>query len=351
MAKGMRGRRRIASRQSRTTPYPVSNCKQDVSKCSIEKKYSDGILHKKDWEDATCSVCMEYPHNAVLLLCSSYDKGCRAYMCGTSCRYSNCLNQYKKAYWKVSTPHQNQALHGATADSSSLVSPPVSSWPMEECGEVGELACPLCRGQVKGWTVLEAAREYLNGKKRTCMEDKCSYVGTYKELKKHVKLQHPTARPREVDPAHEQKWKRLEREREREDVISTITSSMPGSMVFGDYVIERSPFGFDISEYEDSDDEDEGFNLSRLRNNVEDLDSELVNVFLLFEELRRGRYVGSFEGLRRRGEDDADGDGEDNENGDGTSLASSLQGRTLSSRSRRRRRRRHGRGEANAGQT
>ncbi|KAL8123634.1 uncharacterized protein LOC141717768 [Apium graveolens] len=350
MAKGMRGRRRIASRQSRTTPYPVSTFKRDVSECSIEKKCSDGIQHKKDWEDATCSVCMEYPHNAVLLLCSSYDKGCRAYMCGTSCRYSNCLDQYEKAYRKGTSSHQSQVLHGASEDSSSLVSPPVSSWPIEKCGEVAELACPLCRGQVKGWTVLESAREYLNGKKRTCMEDKCSYVGTYKELKSHVKLKHPTARPWEVDPALEQKWKRLEREREREDVISTITSSMPGSVVFGDYVIERNPDGFDTSD-EDFDDDDEGFNLSGLGNNIEGLDRELMDVFLLFQELRSGRNVGSFGRLRRLGEHDADGYSDDHENSDGTSLVNSLQGRNLSSRSGRRRRRRRRRRVTNVGRT
>lgn len=56
---------------------------------------------KKDWEDAMCSVCMERPHNAVLLLCSSHEKGCRPYMCGTGPRLSNCLAQFKKAYSKV----------------------------------------------------------------------------------------------------------------------------------------------------------------------------------------------------------------------------------------------------------
>jgi Protein of unknown function (DUF1644) len=56
---------------------------------------------KRDWEDAMCSVCMERPHNAVLLLCSSHEKGCRPYMCGTGPRLSNCLAQFKRAYSKV----------------------------------------------------------------------------------------------------------------------------------------------------------------------------------------------------------------------------------------------------------
>ncbi|CBI23881.3 unnamed protein product, partial [Vitis vinifera] len=220
MAKGSRGRRRIASRQFRPTPYPLPSGNQDVSEEIYSKKCCKS-LEKKDWEDATCSVCMEYPHNAVLLLCSSHDKGCRPYMCGTSFRYSNCLDQYKKAYTK-------------------------------KC-EVTELACPLCRGQVKGWTVVEPAREYLNAKKRSCMQDNCSFVGNYKELRKHVRAEHPSAQPREVDPILEQKWRRLERERERDDVISTIRSSMPGAMVFGDYVIEGNHYDFDSDEGEHFD--------------------------------------------------------------------------------------------------
>ncbi|XP_057977873.1 uncharacterized protein LOC131164592 isoform X2 [Malania oleifera] len=268
MAKGCRGRRRIASRQHRPTPYPLSSCAQDVLDGIIPMKRSRA-LEKEDWEDALCSVCMEYPHNAVLLLCSSHDKGCRPYMCGTSCRYSNCLDQYKKAYTKVTADHHGHPLY-------SLSDHTVSSWPIET-GEVTELACPLCRGQVKGWTVVEPAREYLNAKRRSCMQDDCSFVGTYKELRKHVKAEHPSARPHKIDPIVEQKWRNLEHERERDDVISMITSSMPGAMVFGDYVIDGIHYGFDT-------DEEEGFDADAAdRNGGLEIgfDSNWVNVFLL----------------------------------------------------------------------
>lgn len=338
MAKGTRGRRRNASRQCRSTPYPMLTCKLDVES---KKKCSNVIQHKKDWEDATCSVCMEFPHNAVLLLCSSHDKGCRPFMCGTSCRYSNCLDQYKNAHTKVTSVDHNQPLHGVVRDNSLFMGPPVSSWPVEKCEEVAELACPLCRGQVKGWTVVEPAREYLNGKKRTCMEDNCSFVGTYKELRKHVRSEHPSARPREVDPAHEQKWKRLEQERERDDVISTVTSSMPGSVVFGDYVIERSPYGFDSEE-----DEEGGFDVNSLGRNNEVIDNNFVNMFLLFHTFGpRGGNLGTFRGLRRHGGGDNDGGGDSDD--DGTSMVSRLRrrGRVLLGRSGRRRWRR----EANGG--
>ncbi|KAK9743358.1 hypothetical protein RND81_03G234000 [Saponaria officinalis] len=184
------------------------------------------LSEKKDWEDATCSVCMEAPHNAVLLLCSSYNKGCRPYMCATSYRFSNCLDQYKNAYKKAAS------LPNSPSHNSSLSS---------EKTQVCELLCPLCRGQVKGWTLVEPARKYLNKKKRTCMEEKCSFVGNYKQLKKHVKADHPWARPREVDPSLEEKWKSLENERALDDVISTLP---PGSVVLGDYVIDpnTNPF-------------------------------------------------------------------------------------------------------------
>ncbi|KDP43628.1 hypothetical protein JCGZ_16915 [Jatropha curcas] len=351
MAKGSRGRHRC-----RPTPYPQPSCNQDVLEDLYLKK-SSKVLDKKDWEDVTCSVCMECPHNAVLLLCSSHDKGCRPYMCATSFRYSNCLDQYKKAYTKV-TPSSG------TADNPILLSD--SGLPVDKC-EVTELACPLCRGQVKGCTVVEPAREYLNAKKRSCMQEDCSFVGTYKELRKHMRTAHPSARPREVDPILEQKWRRLEREREHDDVLSTIRSTMPGAMVFGDYVIEGNNYGFDTDEENGNFDADAaerngGFEVG--------FDRNLVNVFLLLHA-----FGPSGEGLSRRlrqsdrlnhramdesadgvqhafltgGSNSSDDNDTDNDNGDGgLSLVSRLRrhGRVLLGRSGRRRRHR----EAGGGQ-
>ncbi|KAJ4845335.1 hypothetical protein Tsubulata_037702 [Turnera subulata] len=354
MAKGSRGRRRVASRQCRLSPYPLPSYDRDM----VCPKKCSKIMDKKDWEDATCSVCMECPHNAVLLLCSSHDKGCRAYMCGTSYRYSNCLDQYKKAYTKVISS-------SGTADNPIVVSD--SSWSVEKC-EAMELACPLCRGKVKGWTVVEPAREFLNSKKRSCMQDDCSFVGTYKELRKHMKTAHPSAQPRAVDPALEQKWRRLERERERDDVISTIRSTMPGAMVFGDYVIEGNHYGFDSDEEDggldaDAPDRTGGFDVG--------FDRNLVNVFLLLHafgpsgddfsrQLRQpartnlGTTNESSVSVRnpsagRLGESDEDEDSGDSDDNDGdVSLVSRLRrhGRVLFGRSGRRRRRR----EINGGQ-
>ncbi|KAJ0085099.1 hypothetical protein Patl1_08434 [Pistacia atlantica] len=237
MAKVNKVRCKSGSRRHRVAPYPLSSYPKKARKQGQAKKAHSKALEKKDWEGATCSVCLEFPHNAVLLLCSSYNKGCRPYMCATSRRFSNCLDQYKKAYTKGSSMDAGHA---------------------NEKTEVPELLCPLCRGQVKGWTVVEPARKYLNAKTRTCMQDNCSFVGTYKELRKHVKAKHPLAQPRAVDPVLEEKWKKLECERERNDVISTIMSSTPGAMLLGDYVIEPGYHGV-YSDYDSDDSSDDGY--------------------------------------------------------------------------------------------
>ncbi|XP_030545225.1 uncharacterized protein LOC115751452 [Rhodamnia argentea] len=214
-----------------------------------KKKHCDTF--EKEWDQATCSVCMEYPHNAVLLLCSSYDKGCRPYMCATGRRYSNCLEQYKKAYTKVTEVPNTREGNGSIPCASIICGQ------TNEKIEISELLCPLCRGQVKGWTVVEQARKYLNRKKRTCMQDKCTFLGSYRQICKHVKKEHPSAQPRAVDPLLKEKWKVLEQQRERNDVISTIMSSTPGAVMVGDYVLEpnhRDSFSdYSSEEYSDRD--------------------------------------------------------------------------------------------------
>ncbi|GAB2217579.1 hypothetical protein Drorol1_Dr00000778 [Drosera rotundifolia] len=212
----------------------------------VNKKRPFFISEKKDWKGAVCSVCMEFPHNAVLLLCSSYNKGCRPYMCATSCRFSNCLDQYRKAYTKLTSADEME--HWDTSENMYCTSFG------DEKTEASELLCPLCRGQVKGWTVVQLARKYLDKKKRVCLQENCTFVGNYKQLKKHVKTVHPFDRPREMDPVKEQRWKALEAERARRDAISTVTSSLSGAIIVGDYVIETNFFGgSDLDVYTDDD--------------------------------------------------------------------------------------------------
>uniref|UniRef100_A0A5B7ACL2 Uncharacterized protein n=1 Tax=Davidia involucrata TaxID=16924 RepID=A0A5B7ACL2_DAVIN len=338
MAKVGKLHRKSDSRRHRVTPYPLPSRSSKVLEDVHQKKKRMKAMEKKEWEDASCSVCMEYPHNAVLLLCSSYNKGCRPYMCATSYRYSNCLEQYKKAYTKVTATQSAEPLpghgHGSVDDlgfSLGLGCP-------HEKMEVSELLCPLCRGQVKGWTVVEPARKYLNTKRRTCMQDNCSFVGTYKELRKHVRTEHPRARPREVDPLLAEKWKSLELERERNDVFSTIRSSTPGAIFMGDYVIEGNYSGssrdYDLDDYLD----DALFRLESFRRDRNDrVYSHSHRVF------ERGYHSWDEEdvGMHRPRTVAASGRVDDNFLSRFTRYHSS---RLLSGRSRRRRRRREASG-------
>lgn len=244
MAKVGKMRCKSQTRGHRETPYLLSCARKNPKSIKVKKGFSKAS-EKKDWKDATCSVCMEVPHNAILLLCSSYNKGCRPYMCATSHRYSNCFEQYKKAYTKATSVQET--------DDPNF---DLSAGDPNDHTKVPELLCPLCRRQVKGWTVVEAARKSMNAKKRSCMKDDCSFVGNYKELRKHVRSMHPFSRPREVDPVREEKWKRFEGERERSDVISTILSSTPGAMVLGDYVLEPNDHAFYSDEYDSDSDEE-----------------------------------------------------------------------------------------------
>eukprot|EP01018_Ginkgo_biloba_P005162 Gb_23844 [translate_table: standard] len=328
MPKG-RSRRDLAARRSRVSPYPSSPSqeKEVLIANSSEKQDSSS---KKDWEDATCSVCMDFPHNAVLLLCSSHDKGCRPYMCATSYKHSNCLDQFRKAYAKsslisASTHTSDHSVESSTSSlepltllrsedatserehpapefhrfgvSRSVVSdsedvsledystPRIDlalSRPSERW-EAPELACPLCRGQVKGWTVVEPARKYLNAKRRSCAQDSCPFVGTYEELRKHLRHEHPFARPQEVDPDRQRNWRRLERQRDRDDVISTIRSTMPGAMVLGDYVIEGNNVGNDGEDIDFPGDE-----------------GNWLNVFLLFQAFGPAATIGNSRNIPSR---------------------------------------------------
>ncbi|KAK6132384.1 hypothetical protein DH2020_033875 [Rehmannia glutinosa] len=198
-----------------TLPKLPSRCMKVFGDARHEKRVEPP--EKNEWDNALCSVCMEFPHNTVLLLCSSYEKGCRPYMCATSHRYSNCLEQYRNACTNVTLKQS----------------------------KISELLlCPLCRGQVKGWTVVEPARRYLNAKKRTCLQDNCSFVGNFRELRKHVKSEHPLACPRDVDPLRAEEWKKLEDESGLSDAFSTVRSTMPGAIVIGDYAVGELPWRF-----------------------------------------------------------------------------------------------------------
>lgn len=239
---------------------------------------------QKEWDEALCPICMEQPHNAVLLLCSSHAKGCRSYICDTSYRHSNCLDRFRKL--KTDSSNGSPAIPPANMGGSSDASAPQSTllfgnelpqhpevhnrnqrnisveW-SQDSGEYdlrqetigrenlalgdrselvakSKLKCPLCRGDVLGWTVVEEARKHLNLKTRSCTRESCTFVGNYHELRRHARSIHPRTRPAEIDPSRQRAWRRIEHQREHDDIVSAIRSAMPGAIVLGDYVIEDS---------------------------------------------------------------------------------------------------------------
>ena len=102
--------------------------------------YSDA---KRDWEDAMCPICMHPPHKVVLLLCFSYEDNCRPYICNTSYRHSNFLDQFMK--------------NGARVELN--------------IHERKNLACPLCRGKFKCFTVVQGSQINLDSKTRSCAQE------------------------------------------------------------------------------------------------------------------------------------------------------------------------------------
>ena len=197
--------------RSRASPFPCS------SSSSLHKGSSSSSLHnppespvpttkdRKEWDEVRCPVCMEHPHNAVLLTCASSDKGCQPFMCDTSYRHSNCLDQYKKAFTETSSPEETVV---------DL--------------EQSNFACPLCRGGVTGWKVVETARRYMNSKARSCSKESCGFTGTYGDLRKHARKEHPSVRPSEADPERQSDWRRMEQRRDLGDLFSTMQSAMGG---------------------------------------------------------------------------------------------------------------------------
>ena len=173
-----------------------------------------------NWDDLVCPICLDSPHNGVLLQCSSYDNGCRAFVCNTDHLHSNCLDRFITAYGTDPPP------------------PPPDEPRSKVLEESCKPLCPLCRGEVTGWVIVEEARLRLDEKQRCCEEERCRFTGTYTELRKHAQSEHPDSRPSKIDPARKLDWENFQQSSEIIDVLSTIHSEVPRGVVLGDYVIE-----------------------------------------------------------------------------------------------------------------
>ncbi|XP_074575450.1 uncharacterized protein LOC141831927 [Curcuma longa] len=186
-------RSRSKDHRCRASPFPSTSSRSAPDSVKVAED-------DKKWGDVRCPVCMEHPHNAVLLQCSSRDKGCHTFICDTSYRHSNCLDQYRKSFSNKS-PEEDDNLQPPT-----------------------DMSCPLCRGRVTGWTVIEAARKYMNAKSRSCSLESCPFTGVYGELREHARKEHPSARPSEADPIRQEVWRSMERQRDLGDMFSVFHS-------------------------------------------------------------------------------------------------------------------------------
>jgi len=215
---------------SRVSPYKL----RSVSRRSEESAAAAAAAAAKqaaEWEEVRCPVCMDHPHNAVMLVCSSHEKGCRPFLCDTSYRHSNCLDQYRKAS-KESSKDSGQA-------------------ECSECQQPVKLACPLCRGPVSHWTKDYDARKFMNSQARACTMESCEFKGAYNQLRKHAREDHPAIRPMEVDPDRQRDWHRMEHQRDMGDLFSMVRSGISGRE-FGfsegeDGVSERPSHGASIT--------------------------------------------------------------------------------------------------------
>uniref|UniRef100_A0A0A9BH69 Uncharacterized protein n=1 Tax=Arundo donax TaxID=35708 RepID=A0A0A9BH69_ARUDO len=133
--------RNLAAQHLRSASHAVPP-KYKKAKKTDKQNELHPTSEEKDWKHATCSIFLERPHDAVLLLCASHNNGCRPYMCGTNYKHSNCLELFKNAYSR-----EQPACKVSTAVAPGNKKPKAML-----------LACSICRGEVKGWTVVEPAR-------------------------------------------------------------------------------------------------------------------------------------------------------------------------------------------------
>lgn len=207
--------------RSRASPYPCNSSSRDHKSNKLEIPLGS-LEDTREWEEVRCPICLEHPHNAVLLHCSSFEKGCQPYMCNTSYRHSNCLDQFFKTAMPTTSSGIRQDISSAglnvygTADEASLS--------VQSRHDVRllqpKLCCPLCRGEICGYSVVEGARQFMNSKVRSCSSENCDFSGSYSELRKHARLDHPSTRPAEVDPERQHNWRRLEDIRGFRDFLS-----------------------------------------------------------------------------------------------------------------------------------
>lgn len=193
---------------SRVSPYKLRSGSRRSEESAAAAAAAAAAKQAAEWEEVRCPVCMDHPHNAVMLVCSSHEKGCRPFVCDTSYRHSNCLDQYRKA-------SKESSKESGAAECA-------------ECQQPVKLSCPLCRGPVSHWTKDNDARKFMNSQARSCTMESCEFKGAYNQLRKHAREDHPAVRPTEVDPDRQRDWHRMEQQRDMGDLFSMLRSGISG---------------------------------------------------------------------------------------------------------------------------
>ncbi|XP_059316213.1 uncharacterized protein LOC132067100 [Lycium ferocissimum] len=114
----------------------------------------------------------------------------------------------------------------------------------QEGNNVSGDSYPLCRRHIEGWIVVEAVRNFMNSKKRSCALETCNFTGNYAELRKHARHEHPFERPSEADPTRQSDWTRLELQRDFGDAFSAYQAPSDHDDSSGDdFLPELPPHG------------------------------------------------------------------------------------------------------------
>jgi len=142
-------------------------------------------------------------------------------MCNTSYRHSNCHDQFRKS--SVSSP-STEMLQEIPSVSNRIREELqlLEQRGHYECELQPKLCCPLCRGEIYGWTVVKPAREFMNSKLWSCSLETCDFIGNYSELRKHARSDHPFIQPSKVDPQRQRDWTNFEYERDVEDMVTLL---------------------------------------------------------------------------------------------------------------------------------
>ncbi|CAL5444065.1 unnamed protein product [Camellia sinensis] len=186
--------------RSRTSPYARSpkTTEQYGPKSSLQSVGGD----EKEWEEVRCPICMEHPHNAVLLLCSSHERDV-ALTCATPASATRTVSTSSANHQPL--PHHQQIL----LNKFLFTLPPIT----EELRNNNKTSS---QEGFMGDNSNQSFRAHSVGAKLT---GTCDFSGTYSELRKHARLEHPFVRPSEADSRRQSDWMSLEHERDVQDII------------------------------------------------------------------------------------------------------------------------------------